>query len=291
MLATLLPVMGPVMFCVLLGLVWRLLGWNYDTQMVTQLVMRIGAPCLVVSSLSKHPVSESVLEHMLLVSVVLIGAMLLVAAIVLRLLRQPLRTFLGPVVFPNAGNMGLPICLFALGEEGLTLALAVFMVMSLVHFTLGIALLSGKSVVREMLTNPIVYSLVAAVFMIYTDTSLPRWADNTVQLLGGFTIPLMLLTLGVSLASLRIQSFTKSVTFAVLRLGIGFGVGWSIATLFGLQGVARGVLILQASMPVAVFNYLLAMQYQREPQVVAGMVVVSTLLSFLWIPFLLVNVL
>jgi len=78
--------------------------------------------------------------------------------------------------------------------------------------------------------------------------------------------------------------------FAVARLAIGVTVGWGVATGFGLSGVAKGVVILQSAMPVAVFNYLFAVRYGREPQVVAGMVVVSTLLSFVLLPLLLVYV-
>ena len=59
-----------------------------------------------------------------------------------------------------------------------------------------------------------------------------------------------------------------------------------VAELFRLEGVDRGVLILQSSMPVAVFNYLLALRYQREPGEVAGMVVLSTLLAFALLPFI-----
>ncbi len=59
-----------------------------------------------------------------------------------------------------------------------------------------------------------------------------------------------------------------------------------VAALLGLEGVDRGVLILQSSMPVAVFNYLLALRYQREPGEVAGMVVLSTLLAFVLLPFI-----
>ncbi len=286
MLATLLPITGPVMVCVLLGFLWKKFNWAYDTQMVTHLVMRVGAPCLIISSLGRSPVSRAVLEQMLVVSGVLIGVMMVLAAVAILLARQSLRSFLGSLVFPNAGNMGLPVCLFAFGEQGLTLALAVFMVLSVAHFTVGIALVSGRSVVKEMVTNPIIYSIGAAVFMIYARVELPLWIKNTVNLLGDFTIPLMLLTLGVSLASLQVQAFGRSLYFALARLGIGLLAGWGVATLFHLQGVAKGVLILQASMPVAVFNYLFAMQYNREPQVVAGMVMLSTLLSFALIPFI-----
>ena len=72
----------------------------------------------------------------------------------------------------------------------------------------------------------------------------------------------------------------------MIRVLGGFGLAVLVANLFGLEGVERGVLILQLSMPVAVFNYLLALRYQREPGEVAGMVVLSTLLSFVLLPFI-----
>lgn len=290
MLQTLLPITGPVMVCVLIGFIWKKINVPYDTDMVTRLVMCIGAPCLVVSAMTGAHVSRGVIEEMFWVTLVVIMASLLIAAMAIALLRQPLRTFLGPLVFPNAGNMGLPVCLFAFGDQGLVLAIAVFMMMSMVHFTLGIALVSGRSVFQEMIRNPIIYSIVTALVMIYGDISLPKWGQNTVSLLGDMTIPLMLITLGVSLGNMQVNQLGKSVLFALLRLSIGVGVGWGAATAFGLTGIAKGVVILQSAMPVAVFNYLFALRYGREPQVVAGMVMVSTLLSFVLIPLLLVYI-
>ncbi|MAR91356.1 MAG: AEC family transporter [Pseudomonadota bacterium] len=286
MLQTLLPVTGPVMVCILVGFVWNKLRVPYDTEMVTRLVMCVGAPCLVVSSMTEQAVSRGVIEQMAVVTLVLVGVTLLAATLVLAVSGQSLRALLGPLVFPNTGNMGLPVCLFAFGDEGLVLAIAVFMVISLVHFTLGIALVSGRSVVQELVRNPIIYSIAAALVMIYGDLELPRWGQNTVGLLGDMTIPLMLITLGVSLAGLRVTHLGRSLLFGSLRLIIGALVGWGVAQAFDLRGAARGVVILQSAMPVAVFNYLFAMRYGREPQVVAGMVMVSTLLSFLLLPAL-----
>jgi predicted permease len=68
---------------------------------------------------------------------------------------------------------------------------------------------------------------------------------------------------------------------------MGFTVGVAIANLLDLEGVARGVAIMQSSMPVAVFSYLFAVRYNRSPEEVAGTVVISTVLSFLSLPLLL----
>ena len=127
MLQTLLPITGPVMVCILVGFVWKKIQVPYDTDMVTRLVMCVGAPCLVVSAMTGAAVSRAVIEEMFWVTLVMIVATLLLAAVVIALSRQSLRAYLGPLVFPNAGNMGLPVCLFAFGEQGLVLAIAVFM--------------------------------------------------------------------------------------------------------------------------------------------------------------------
>ena len=73
----------------------------------------------------------------------------------------------------------------------------------------------------------------------------------------------------------------------VVRLLLGVSAGFATVCVLELEGTLRNVILLQSAMPAAVFNYLLAMQYQREPAIVAGLVVSSTLISFITIPLLL----
>jgi hypothetical protein len=120
-----------------------------------------------------------------------------------------------------------------------------------------------------------------------TGTRPPRWLANALETLGLMAIPIMLLALGVSLARLAPGKLTVSGTVAVLRLALGFAGGYGVALLFGLDGAARGVLIIQSAMPAAVFNYLWAQVYGRDSAAVAGVVVISTLLAFLLLPLIL----
>jgi len=95
----------------------------------------------------------------------------------------------------------------------------------------------------------------------------------------------MLLTLGVSLASLKVSDWPHALVFSVLRVVGGFAAAWFVCDLLGVTDpTVRGVILLQAMMPAAVFNYLLALRYDREPEAVASVVVLSTLLSLLLIP-------
>ena len=74
---------------------------------------------------------------------------------------------------------------------------------------------------------------------------------------------------------------------ALLRLGFGFAIGYCLAWSFGLEGALRGVLILQCAMPAAVFNYIIAVRFNRAPEEIASLVVASTAISFLTLPLLL----
>ena len=194
-------------------------------------------------------------------------------------------------MFPNAGNMGLPLCLFAFGERGLALAIVFFTVGSTLQFTVGVGIAAGSADPRRLLRLPLIYAVIAALVVVATGLRVPDWIANTADLIGGLTIPLMLLALGVSLARLRIASLKRSLALSLVRLFGGFAIGYGIGWTLGLSDAARGVLAIQSAMPVAVFNYLFAQLYRREPAEVAGMIVISTIISFATLPALLLLVL
>jgi predicted permease len=222
-----------------------------------------------------------------LATVAALGVLAVLGSLLLAGVRLPRHTFLGPLVFMNAGNMGLPLCLFAFGDAGLTLGVTFFAVGALAQFTVGIVLWSGRLKVMEVVRTPLAWAAVLAVLVLVTGTPVPEWLQRTTSTLGGFTIPLMQFTLGVSLAGLRPRRLPRAFGLAVARFGLGLAVGIGLASAFGLEGVAWNVFVLDCAMPVAVFNYLRAQRYGRSPDDVAGLVVVSTLLSFLTVPVLL----
>ncbi len=287
MLYTIFSVIAPVFLCALLGFLWVKKDLPFDTPFVSRLVLEIGAPCLIFSSFMEQDIDMATFGTMAkaaLLSMLLFG---IVGGSILHLAGLDQRTWLPSQVFPNSGNMGLPLCLLAFGEEGLALGMTYFMVMTVFSFTLGVMITSGKLTLREFASNPTFVAVLITLLFLFTGTKPWVWVQNTTQLLGDFTIPLMLIAMGVSLARFRITSAGRSILIAALRLGMGFVVGVGVAELFGLTGVMRGVTILQSAMPVAVFSYLFAVRYNRSPEEVAGTVVISTLLSFASLPALL----
>jgi predicted permease len=287
MLLNILAVIAPVFICALLGYGWVKKGLAFDTPFVSRLVMEVGAPCLIFSTFMEINVDMGAFKQMALASLLAMIVFAIIAGAVLYLAKLDQRTWLPGQMFPNVGNMGMPLCLLAFGNEGLALGMTYFMTNTVFAFTIGMMISSGKLSLRELGRNPMFYTVILTVLLLYTGIRPPQWVENTAKLLGNFTIPLMLIAMGVSLARFEITSIRRSLALSLLRLGMGFAVGVVLANLLGLTGVARGIMILQSSMPVAVFSYLFAVRFHRSPEEVAGTVVISTLLSFASLPALL----
>ncbi len=296
MLTEIFTIIAPIFLCASLGVLWARSGTPYDSAFVTRVVMNIGMPCLVLSSLNKLDIQLSQFAEILLVSVIICLIMGVAGLIFIKLKGDDFHIYLPSMMYSNVGNMGLPLCLFAFGNEGLALALGFFITFSLINMSLGVAVLCRttggiKERVFEFMRQPIIYAIIIGLLLLITHSKLPLWIGNSVDLLGGLSIPLMLLTLGVSLTSLHVAAWKRALSYALFRILGGFCIAFMVATMFNLADTARGVTLIQSSMPVAVINYLLAQHYDRSPNEVAGMVVLSTLLSFVLLPFLLVFVL
>ena len=283
-------VLAPAAIAVGAGWAWARWGTPLDSRAVTDLITRIGAPCLVFSGLVSVDLPLGDLLRMAVATLAALALFAGIAGVVLRLAGLPLPVFLNPMIFGNVGNLGLPLALFAFGPEGLALALCVFATVSIVHYTLGVALWSGRASLASLFSPLSLATLLAAGALAF-DLSPPRWLMDTTRLLGGFTVPLMLLMLGMAIAEMRVRELRRPAGLAVLRLSMGTAVGFGLAAAFGLEGTARGVFVLACSMPVAVFNHLMAQRYGRQPEEVAGAIVVSTLLAFAALPVLLAQLL
>jgi predicted permease len=277
-------VIAPVFLCAAAGLLWARSGRPFDRETATALNMEVGAPCLVFSRLATLEVDPATLARMAGGALLSLLAFAALGALVLRAAGLPRHTFLPPLVFANTGNMGLPVCLFAFGEEGLSFGLAYFAVCAAANFTWGPVLWSARFRPGELARTPVVWAVALAVLVTVLDVAVPRWILDTTHLLGDLAIPLMLLTLGVSLVQLQIGNLPRALWLSSLRVGGGFAVGVALAVALGLEGAARGAFVIQCAMPAAVFNQLFAQRYARSPDQVASVVVTSTALAFAGLP-------
>ena len=287
MINQLIQVVAPIFTVIAVGYFWSWSGRRYDLEFITSVAINLGCPCLAFSTLTNIDINHTLLGNVSLATVLAIFLFGIAGTLVLRISGLTINGYLAPLMFANIGNMGLPVCLFAYGKEGLALAIVIFAVVCVGQFTIAIFLYSGSFSPLPIIKNPVIISILISAVLLVSGISPPQWIAKSTKLIGDVTIPLMLLTLGVSLQRMKVFNPGRAVLLSVTRIGIGFGVGLMVSYIFGFKGSARGVFILQCSMPVAVFNYLLAERYGRNAKETAELIIISTLLSIVALPLIL----
>ncbi len=289
-MSVILSAVLPVFITAFIGYAVARLDKPFDNKTVAFLVSSVGTPALVFFNLAKTPIVPAALIGMTAATLLAIAFYLVVGAAFLKAARLSARTYLPSLAFPNSGNLGLPLALYAAGESGLEFAIVIFSVTAILNLTIGQAVAAGEGKWGLVARSPILPAVGLGLVFAYGGIPLPLWAANTLDLLGNLTIPLMLLMLGTSLAKIQVTTFGRSALLGSLRIGMGIVAGFTISALFGFTGAERIAFIVQCAMPVAVYNYLFAQMYDNEPEAVASLVVVSTLISVITVPLLLAAV-
>ena len=196
--------------------------------------------------------------------------------------------------FGNTGNYGLPLVSFAFGDHALTYATIYFVTNSIMFNTVGVLIASlghmdFKSAMLGMFKVPTVYAVVLAALLNRFQIVLPTPLARTVDLASNGSIPVMIVLLGLELS--RVQwshSFRAMGLSAALRLLAGPAVALLLAIPFGWHGAARQANVIEASMPAAVTNTVLASEYGLDTSLVTATVFIGTILSPLTLTPLLV---
>ena len=283
----LFEVLFPVFFVVGIGYYLGKNNPKLDTTFITNFAANIGSPAMIIYSLTCTGTSFEIFRDFFWYYLIAITAFAIIGVIFLFFLKtKDIIRELPPFIMPNTGNMGLPLCLFAYGLQGLGVAAAISALIILCHFTLGIFLADRKFNINVLLKNPPFYAIVISVIFLYFKIEMPTFVENTTFLLMYATIFLILMSLGITLTRFKVFSFKKALISSVGRVILGPIVGFLIIRYFDLSGYAAGVLLIQCSMPSAVLNYLVASIYspKKITDSVASTIVVSTVMSFITVP-------
>ena len=284
----LFEVLFPVFFVVGIGYYLGKKNPKLDTTFITNFGANIGSPAIIFYSVTTTGLTFEVFKLYFSYYLLAIIGFSIIGIIFLYVLKKDIIAELPPFIMPNTGNMGLPICLFAYGSQGLGVAGAISSLIILFHFTLGVFLASRKFNFDVIIKSPAFYSVIISILFIYFDINVPNFVINTTMLLTYATIFLILMSLGIALTRLKVFSFKKALISSIARVVIGPLIGFSIIKYFNLTGFAAGVFLIQCSMPSAVLNYLVGSIYSPKKIVdnIASMIVVSTVLSFITIPII-----
>ncbi len=279
LLLTVLEIVAPVFLLAAIGFTWVKLGFDYRIEFVTRLAMTLAVPCLVFVALMNTTIAPEALGTVFMAAIAAYAAITVILFALVKLLRLSIRTYLAPLIFGNTGNLGLPLALFAFGDEGLGYAVVIFAIMGIYSFTFGVWLVSGGGSLKRVIQEPMVGATILGALFLWQGWKTPTFLTNTIELIGQMAIPLMLITLGVAVARIQPGSISKAIWLSLMKAAVCILAGWAAGTYFNLPDIATAVLILQVSTPVAVTSYLLAEKYEADAPPVAGLVVVSTLMS------------
>ena len=282
----LFDVLFPVFFIVGIGYFLGKKNPKLDTTFITNFGANVGSPAMIFYSVTTTGLTFEIFINYFFYYFLAIICFSLVGIVFLKFLKKDILMELPPFILPNTGNMGLPICLFAYGTQGLGIAGAIASIIILFHFTLGVFLSSKKFTLEIVTKSPAFYSIIISIIFVYFKIDVPNFLINTTMLLTYATIFLILMSLGIALTRLKVFSFNKALISSLARVLIGPVIGFCIIKFFNLSGLAAGVLLIQCSMPSAILNYLVGSKYSPKKIVdnIASMIVVSTILSSITIP-------
>ena len=282
----LFEVIFPVFFVVGIGYYLGKKNPKLDTTFITNFGANIGSPAIIFYSVATTGLTFALFKSYFFYYFIAIVCFSLIGIFFLFALKKDIIMELPPFILPNTGNMGLPICLFAYGSQGLGVAGAISSIIILFHFTLGVFLASKKFNLNVIIKSPPFYAVLISIVFLYFNLPVPNFIINTTQLLTYATIFLILMSLGIALTRLKVFSFNEALISSVARVLIGPIIGFYLIKFFNLSGYAAGVFLIQCAMPSAVLTYLVGSIYSPKKIVdnIASMIVISTIMSFVTVP-------
>jgi len=280
----------PLYFLILSGYVFGKRK-NYDLQYSLDIVFYLLAPILVFISFYKFHLENINIFSLVFANTFYIFLNLFLTYFMLKKLNifniQNENSHKGialSIAFSNVAYLGLPLIYFLYGEQGFQIAVLNFLVISILHFSLGIYFLVGKT--YELFKIPFIYAFALAYILKYFKIKLNPSIINFCELTGKSSLPLMLLNLGTRLSKITTEKVKEGFFISLLKIFINLIFALLVAKIFNLQGLIKKVFVIQNMLPSAILNYVFCEKYNKDPTLVASIIFFSTLLSIIYIPIL-----
>ena len=290
--------MGPVVLIVALG--WFAgAKLSFDVSTLSRLAFYVLGPAFVLDVFADAELDGSVVLRLTVAAwaAMLVGGLLALALSQAAKLNNARRgSAIMSSAYGNVGNAGLAISAFALGDDAIPIAAVLMIVINITGIVLGVILASaqeggiGSAFIRGF-SAPMTIAAGIAVVMNLASFEFPTAIERSIEISGSALIPVMLITLGIQMAGdvtprpevdLGIVVAAKLVVVPLIAALVG--------SLLGLEGDAFGVLVIQSSMPPAVFCAVVALEFDMEPDRTTRTVLGTTLIALLTIPIALVAV-
>lgn len=274
-----------------------LVGWAYGrgrtVEMATanQTNMDIFVPALVFSALADRSFDLAGHQAFALGAFLMIASCGVIGWLVARFSGISPKVLVPTTMFNNSANLGLPLALLSFGQKGLAAAVVMFIVTNLVHFSYGNWYLDHHAKWWNAWRYPVILAALAGLAVSFSGVTIWEPLRMGLKMLGDVSVPLALFSLGIRIAQSHPKALGIGVIGAIVRPVSGLLLTWLIATLLGLQGEEKAILILYGALPPAMINYVFAERYQQHPDEVAAVVLIGNLAAVLVIPIVLAVIL
>jgi len=202
------------------------------------------------------------------------------------------------MVFGNVGFMGYPVVASIFGHQAVFYAAVLNVVNTFAVFTIGTMMITGgEGSGRERFNKKVLYStpmLSAYLSMLIVALgidNIPGYVSQPLTMIGNITVPAALLIIGSSMSQLPLRALlgtpvvyaTTLLRLAVLPLGVHF-----LCRALGFDPFVTNINTVVIAMPVATYGTILCLKYGRDTTLIAELTFITTLLSMLTIPLLVI---
>jgi hypothetical protein len=266
------------------------LGYAYarrarpDMTWVNRISINVLAPALIFSALSSKDFDLAANWLLILGGLGVVLGSGLLAWPFAKLLHEDPRTFVPPMMFNNCGNMGLPLAVLAFGPVGLSAMVAMFSISNLLQFSIGVHIVNSRARIGPVFRNPMVIATFVGFAFAIAHPPLPDWLALAIKITGDALIPMMLISLGVRMATVSWGGWNLGVIGALVCPLTGIVMAALLAPVLSLDATQQSLLILFGCLPPAVLNFMVAEQFDQEPAKVASIVLVGNLAAILFVP-------
>jgi len=290
MMQQILEIVMPLLLIVLVGYFYGA-RVRPEMRITNQLVMDVFMPALIFHVMIQEDFYPSQYALLMFAGALLILGSGAVAFCVARTLGFSWRSFMPSAMFSNWANLGLPLYVFAFGEIALDGGVMLIVVGNIICFTVGTYIYSGQLSSLEVARTPIIVAVILGAIINASNITFPSAVMIPIDMLGKVAIPIMLFSLGVRLTRVNLSDSGIGLVMAALCPIAGVGLALLICAILPLSELHQNILILFGVLPPAVINFMLAEQYNTDPDKVASMVMIGNLFSIVTIPIALYFVL
>lgn len=194
----------------------------------------------------------------------------------------------------NSGFIGYPVVLGIFGNEGLVRAIFYDVGSMILFIAFGIFLSiifaeKYSSILKRALIFPPLWAIAIGLILNVMHVEIGSALSNTLNYLSLATIPIIMLSLGLSLEFKGMkENFEAVFSVSIIKLIIAPLLAFFIVLIVGIGGLERQVTIIEAAMPSAMLGLVLAITYDLDIKTAAACIFASTILSMVTIPVILI---